>query len=200
MKAIKVDKSIEIFQRNGGTLRAAQALECGIHPRDLYEMRDTGKIVQLSRGVYRLAEIEESVNSDLAVVATRVSDGVICLISALSFHEITSEIPQEVFLAIPRRKDTPRISFPPTRSFRFSDDTIVAGVEKRPICNAEVKIFSMEKTIADCFKFRNRIGIRVALEGMKMCLAKNGSRVKILEYARICRVERIISPYLEAID
>lgn len=194
------EKSVKIFERNGGTLRASEAISYGIHPRELYKLRDAGKILQLSRGVYRLAEMAESENSDLTAIAARVPDGVICLISALSFHEITSEIPHEVFLAVPRRKESPHIDFPPVRVFHFSDETIAAGVEIHLIENISVKIFSMEKTVADCFKFRNRIGLSVALEGLKMCLAKNGSRAKILEYARVCRVEKVISPYLEAID
>jgi len=194
------DKSVGIFRQHGGTLRAAEAIGYGVHPRELYKLRDAGEIIQLSRGVYRLAEIEETENSDLAAVAARVAGGVVCLISALSYHEITSEIPHEVFLAIPRRKEPPRIDFPPTRVFHFSEASIAAGVETHTISNVAVKIFSMEKTVADCFKFRNRIGLDVALEGLKMCLARRGSRSKILEYARICRVERVVRPYLEAID
>lgn len=194
------DKSVEAFRQKGGTLRAAQALNLGIHPRDLYKLRDDGRIVQLSRGVYRLAEMDELNQSDLAAVAARVPDGVICLISALSFHEITTQIPHEVYLAIPRRKQSPRIDFPPVRAFHFSDETISAGVEIHDLGGIEAKVFSKEKTVADCFKFRNRIGLDVALEGLKMCLKGNGSRPKILEYARVCRVEKIIAPYLEAID
>lgn len=200
MRGSEKEKQIEIFRRHGGTLRAAEAIGYGIHPRDLYRLRDAGKILQLSRGVYRLAEIETAENSDLAAVSARVPDGVICLISALSFHEITSEIPHEVFLAIRRRKESPRIDFPPTRIFHFSEETISAGVETHAIGGVAVKVFSMEKTVADCFKFRNRIGLDVALEGLKMCLAAKGSRSKILEYARVCRVEKVIRPYLEAID
>ncbi len=121
------DKSIKVFRQSGGMLRAAQALNLGIHPRDLYKLRDDGKIVQLSRGVYRLAEMNELNESDLAAVAGRVPDGVICLISALSFHEITTQIPHKVYLAIPRRKQRPRIDFPPARAFHFSDETISAA-------------------------------------------------------------------------
>lgn len=200
MPNAKNDKSVEAFRSNGGMLRAAQALNLGVHPRDLYKLRDEGRIVQLSRGVYRLAEMDELNQSNLAAVAARVPDGVICLISALSFHEITTQIPHEVYLAIPRRKQSPRIDFPPVRAFHFSDETISAGVEIHDLGGIEAKVFSRGKTIADCFKFRNRIGLDVAIEGLKMYLKGNGSRPKILEYARVCRVEKIIAPYLEAID
>ncbi len=194
------NSKVEVFRLHGGILRTSQALKLGIHPRDLYRMRDGGKIVQLSRGVYRLAEMEELNQSDLTTVATRVTDGVVCLISALSFHEITTQIPHEVHMAIPRRKESPRIDYPPVRAFHFSDETLSAGVEIHDLGGVKVKIFSREKTVADCFKFRNRIGLDVALESLKMCLKGNGSRAKILEYARVCRVEKVITPYLEAID
>lgn len=138
------DKSVEAFRSNGGVLRAAQALNLGIHPRDLYRLRDDGRIVQLSRGVYRLAEMGELNQSDLAAVAARVPDGVICLISALPFHEITTQIPHEVCLAIPRRKQSPRIDFPPVRAFHFSDETISAGVETHDLGGIKAKIFSKE--------------------------------------------------------
>jgi predicted transcriptional regulator of viral defense system len=149
---------------------------------------------------YQLAEMSRSNNSELTAVSARVPDAVICLISALSFHELTTQIPHEVYLAIPRRKESPRIDYPPVRVFRFSDQTISAGVDIHKIGGVKVKIFTAEKTVADCFKFRNRIGLDAALEGLKMCLNRNGSRAKILEYARLCRVEKVISPYLEAID
>lgn len=200
MTIVKNNKAVKLFRENGGMLRAAQALKLGIHPRNLYKMRNNGEIVQLSRGVYRLAEMDALNQSDLAAVAIRAPNAVICLISALSFHEITTQIPHEVYLAIPRRKESPRIDFPPTRAFHFSDDTIAAGVEVHDVGGVKVKIFSREKTVADCFKFRNRIGLDVAIEGLKMCLNQNGSRAEILEYARFCRVENIIRPYLEAID
>lgn len=200
MPKINNNQPLKIFRQNGGTLRTSQALRYGIHPRTLYKLRDEGQILELSRGVYQLAEIAQSNHSDLAAVAARVPDGVICLISALSFHELTTQIPHEVYLAIPRGKESPRIDYPPVRVFHFSDITISAGVRTHKIAGVEVRIFTAEKTIADCFKFRNRIGLDVALEALKMCLSRNGSRNKILEYARLCRVEKVIYPYLEAID
>ena len=194
------DQVISILRQHGGVLRTYQLLGYGIHPRLLYQMRDSGMIREFSRGVFGLPESSAASDSDLIAVAVRVPAGVICLVSALSFHEITSEIPHEVYLAVPRRKQTPRINYPPVRVFHFSDDTISVGVETHNIWGTEVKIFSAEKTVADCFKFRNKIGLDVAIEGLRMCLYNNGSRSKILEYARLCRVEKIISPYLEAIS
>jgi predicted transcriptional regulator of viral defense system len=187
------------FQQNGGIMRTSEILKLGIHPRTLYQMRESGELVELSRGVYRLAELPELENSDLVAVSKRVPNGVICLVSALSFHNLTTEIPHEVYLAIPQGKEKPNIDYPPTRVFNFSTDSFENGIEEHNFDGNLIKVYSREKTIADCFKFRNKIGLDVAIEGLKRCLANKGSRTKILEFARICRVEKIIRPYLEAI-
>jgi predicted transcriptional regulator of viral defense system len=192
-------KAINTFKNSGGVLRTSEALDAGIHPRTLYKLRDSGEVVELSRGVFQLSPFEASEYSDLVGVSKRVPNGVVCLISALSFFEITTEIPHAVYLAIETGTEKPKIDFPPTRVFSFSKETINAGVENKIISNVRVKIFSMEKTVADCFKFRNKIGLDVAIEALKMCLKRNGSRAKIQEYAEICRVNKIIRPYLEAI-
>lgn len=199
MMETKNSQSLKIFRLHGGTLRTSQALRFGIHPRSLYKLRDEGQLVELSRGVYQLAEMAWSNHSDLAAVAARVPGGVVCLISALSFHELTTQIPHEIYLAIPRGKESPRIDYPPVRIFHFSENTVAAGVKTHKIAGVEVKIFTAEKTVADCFKFRNRLGLDVALEALKTYLRRNGSRAKILEYARLCRVEKVIYPYLQAI-
>lgn len=190
----------DIFRRNNGILRTSEAIKLGVHPRTLYRMRDDGRIVELSRGIFRLAEISESNETDLMTASLRVPAGVICLISALFFHNLTTEIPHEVYIALPREKANPKVDYPPLRIFHFSNETFSAGVENHLIDGIEIKVFSPEKTVADCFKFRNRIGLDVAIEGLKNCLEQRGSRGKILEYAKLCRVEKIIRPYLEAID
>ena len=190
----------DIFHRYGGILRTSELLKLGVHPRTLYQMRESGEVVELSRGVYRLAELPELESSDLVAVARRVPSGVICLVSALSFHALTTEIPHEVYLAILRGKEKPRLDYPPTRVFHFSPESFSAGVEEHRADGNLIKVYSPEKTIADCFKFRNKIGLDVAIEALKMCLAKNGSHKKILEFARLCRVEKVIRPYLEAIQ
>lgn len=192
--------AINIFHQFGGTLRTSKLLKLGVHPRTLYQMRENGEVIELNRGVYRLAELSELENSNLVTVTKRVPTGVICLVSALSFYGMTTEIPHEVYVAIPRGKEKPRVDYPPTRIFHFSPQTISAGVEQQESEGNLIKIFSLEKTVADCFKFRNKIGLDVAIEALKMCLAKNRSRRKILELARICRVEKVIRPYMEAIQ
>ncbi len=195
--AVKAERA---FRQRGGMLRTSQALKLGIHPRTLYEMRDSNRIVQLGRGLYRLADATESEHLDLMAVAMKVPDAVVCLISALAFHEITTEIPHEVYLAIRHGKEQPRLDYPPLRVFRFSNDTISVGVEKHKMEGVTLHLFNPAKTIADCFKFRHKLGVDVAVEALKLCLARRKARpAQILHYARLCRVERVMRPYLEAL-
>ena len=193
-------KAERAFRERGGLLRTSEALKLGIHPRTLYGMLDANRIVQLGRGLYRLADAPETEHLDLITVAAKVPDGVICLISALAFHEITTEIPHEVYLAVRHGKEQPRLDYPPLRVFRFSEETICAGVEKHKLEGVTVRLFNPAKTVADCFKFRHKIGVDVAVEALKLCLARGKARpAQILYYARLCRVERVIRPYLEAL-
>jgi predicted transcriptional regulator of viral defense system len=188
------------FRQRGGMLRTSQALKLGIHPRTLYGMRDTNRLVQLSRGLYRLADAPETEHLDLISVAAKVPDGVICLISALSFHGITTEVPHEVYLAVRHGKERPRLNYPPLRIFRFSEGTISTGIEKHRMGGVQVHVFGPAKTVADCFKFRHKIGVDVAVEGLRLCLGRGKAKpAQILYYARLCRVERVIRPYLEAL-
>lgn len=130
----------------------------------------------------------------------RVPKGIVCLVSALSFHDITTQIPHAISLAIPRRMRQPVIDYPPMKFHRFNDTSYTAGVDLHYIENIEVKVYSPEKTVADCFKFRNKIGLDVAIEALRFCRErKKTSPAEFLKYARICRVQEIMTPYLEAI-
>jgi predicted transcriptional regulator of viral defense system len=195
----KIEQAKDIFRKHGGILRTTEALKEGIHPRILYFMRDHNDIEVLCRGTYRLAELEPIDQQDIVTVASKVKSGVICLISALSFHEITTQIPHEVYVAISRTMAYPRLKYPPTRFFRFSDEAFRAGIEIHKISGIEVKIYSPEKTIVDCFKYRNKIGLDVAIEALKFWRKKKNARIdKLMEYAKICRVYNVIKPYAEA--
>ena len=190
----------QIFRKHGGLLRTAEALAAGIHPRVLYRMRDEGLVERVSRGLYRWAALPPLGEPDLVAVAARVPKGVICLISALAFHEMTTQIPHEVHVAVTRDAAIPRIKSPPVRVFRFSTGSYARGIENHLIDGVNVAIYSVAKTVADCFKFRNTVGIDVAIEAMRR--AMDGGKVKpveIEEYARVCRVDRIVTPYLEAL-
>ena len=198
------EKSIEgakkIFEEYHGILRAHQAVRGGIAPRTLYEMRDAGMVLRESRGLYRLADAEFGSNSDLVHVALRIPKGVICLISALAYHELTTQIPHQVYVALPNNAEKPRLEYPPTRIFWLSQKAYSAGLENHELDGIAVKIYGIEKTIADCFMFRNKTGLDVALEALKDYRKRESFNAEtLLHYARIDRVERVIKPYLEAI-
>jgi predicted transcriptional regulator of viral defense system len=192
--------AVKLFRRRGGVLRMADALRAGIHRRTLYQLRDAGAIEQLSRGLYRLADAPPLGHPDLVTVALRVPKGVVCLISALAFHDLTTQIPHEVSVAVPRDSEPPRIDYPPVRVFRFSPAPFAAGVETHHLDGIPVRVYRREKTLADCFKYRNTIGLDTALEAVR--LYRQQGRVnatRLLEYAKVCRVSRVMSPYLEAL-
>jgi len=189
-----------VFREHGGVLRTSRAIQLGVHPRTLYRLRDEGLVEQLSRGVYRWAALSPLGHPDLVAVAARLPRGVVCTISALAFHEMTTQIPHHVHVALPRGSATPRVDHPPVRIYRFSSRSYSAGTESHDVDGSPVKIYSAAKTVADCFKFRNMIGIDVAVEGLRLCLERDlAPPAEIEEYARICRVHRVIGPYLEAL-
>lgn len=195
-----IARAREIFERRGGTLRTSEALAEGIHPRTVYAMRDAGELEQLARGLYRLAGLPPLSEPDLATVAKRIPQGVVCLISALAYHELTTQVPHEVHLALPRTARHPRLGYPPLHVYRFSRKPFEAGIEVHVIDKMSVRVYSPEKTLADCFKYRNKIGLDVAIEALKAYCARRGARVQaVLDFSRICRVERILRPYLEAL-
>jgi predicted transcriptional regulator of viral defense system len=198
-KSSACEKARLIIREGGGMIKTSEAIQAGIHPRTLYQLRDMGDLEQISRGIYRLAEIETVSSPDLVIVATRIPISVICLISALSFHEITTQIPHEVSVAIPKDSKPPVIHYPPMEFHKFSAGSFQAGVGSHQIDGVTVKVYSPEKTLADCFKFRNKIGMDVVLEALKLYKSRmKFDHKKILEYARICRVDKIVLPYLEA--
>ena len=196
----RFDRAVAIFKKHGGILRTAKALRAGIHPSTLYAMRDSGSIEVVSRGVYRLAGSEPLGNPDLVIVATRVRGGVICLISALAFHKITTQIPHEVHVALLRGAEEPRLEHPPIKTYRFTGQAFTAGIETHELDGVSVRIYSLEKTLADCFKFRNKIGLDTAVEAVRFYRERRSVKVDaLMRYATICRVEKVIRPYLQAI-
>jgi len=198
-KSSQFEKSKKIFKNNGGVLRTSDAIKAGIHPRTLYAMLNSGVIEKLSRGLYCLAGTKIG-NPDFIVVSRRVPDAVICLISAISFHDITTQIPHKVYIAVPREKWSPDIDYPPIRTFKYSRAVYRAGIEEHIIDGTPVKIYSPEKSLADCFKYRNRIGQDIAIESLKLYRERKKLKVDdIMKYARVCRVEKIMRPYLEAL-
>ena len=199
-KNTSFERAIKVFRRHGGVLRTSEAIWLGIHPRTLYAMRDAGVLECLSRGLYRIADLPHLSNPDLVAVALKVPKGVICLISALAYHELTTQIPHEVYLALPRGAEPPRLDHPPIRIFWFTGKAFAEGIDTHKVDGVPVRIYGVEKTLTDCFKYRNKIGLDTAVEALKAYVS--GRRIdidKLMVYARTCRVEKVMRPYLEAL-
>lgn len=160
----------EIFRSHGGILRTRDALDHGIHQRTLYRMRDAGILERIERGLYRLSELPPLSNPDLTTVARKIPRGVICLISALHFHNITTQIPHRVSVAVSRGTEAPRLSFPPIHTHWFSGEAFTTSVVEHTIDGTKVRVFNPEKTLADCFKYRNKIGLDTVLEALDLYL------------------------------
>lgn len=201
MKTSKsIHDAIALFQQHSGILRTSEARRLGIHPRTLYAMRDSRLLERLSRGLYRLTDLPPLSNYDLVTVALKAPQAVICLVSALAFHELTTQIPHAVDIAMPRGARRSRLGYPPLRIYWFSGAAWSEGVESVLIDGIPVRIYGPEKSVADSFKYRHKIGLDVALEALKLYPGHGGFDVsRLVHYARICRVERVMRPYLEAI-
>lgn len=196
----RFDHAIAIFQKHGGVLRTAQALKEGVHPATLYSLRDSGRVEAIERGLYGLTDRPPTGNPDLVTVAKKVPAAIVCLISALAYHDLTTQIPRQVHIALSRPAREPKLAYPPLAIYHLRDRAYSEGIESYKIDNIQVRIYSPEKTIADCFKFRNRIGLDVCLEALRLYRERRKVKIDLLlHYAAICRVESIMRPYLEAI-
>ena len=189
----------DVFREHGGQLRMSEAIKHGITRYMLYSLRDKGVIEQVSRGIYRLVDLPPISNPDLVTVSLRFPNAVICLVSALAYHDITTQIPHAVSVAVPKNSRTPSLDYPPTLAHKFSNEAYKSGIEEHLIDGVPVKVYNSEKTLADCFKFRNKIGMDVVLEALKLYkIRKKFDLGKLFKYAKICRVEKVMQPYLEA--
>jgi len=201
MKTRNLDTALHAFRDNGGTLRTRDLIALGVHTDALYTLRDSGRIVELGRGLYRLAETDEAEHPDLALVAARAPGAAVCLISALSYHDITTEIPSSVHLAVPRGSYHGITLSIPVTVYRFDPKTFNRGLETHRIGGMPLKIYSVARSVVDCFKFRNKLGLDVALEALRMARKrKRAQNRELLHYARLLRVENAMSPYLQAIE
>ena len=195
----KTEAAKELFLNHGGILRTGEALDLGIHRRTLYSMRDSGLLERLDRGLYRVADLPPLSDPDIVTVARKIPDGVICLISALHFYDMTTQIPHAVSIAVRRGKEPPRLSYPPTKIYAFSGEAYTEGIEQCVIDETPVRVYSVEKTLADCFKYRHKLGMDIVREALDFYRKnRKPNRRELLRFARICRVEKIMRPYLEA--
>jgi predicted transcriptional regulator of viral defense system len=195
-----IDTAARIFERHDGVMRTSDALAARIHRRTLYWMRDAGQLEPLSRGVYHLTSHELPAKPDVAAVMRRAPKAVLCLVSALDFHEVGTQIPGEVQIALPRDMRPPRIDYPRVRVFHMSPASLAAGVEERDADGVALRVFSVAKTVADCFKYRSSVGLDVAIEALQEVIhERRAAPGEIMEYARVDRVQNVIRPYLEAL-
>jgi predicted transcriptional regulator of viral defense system len=182
-------------------LRAADVARLGVHTQVLTRLVAEGALVRVGRGRYRSPSAHVTEHHGLALVSATVPRGVVCLLSALVFHEIGTQNPTEVWVAVDRRARAPKVAWPPLRVLRFSGRALAEGVEAHRIEGETVRVYSLAKTIADCFKYRNKVGVEVALEALKDAWRRRRVRMAELDrYARVCRVERVMRPYLEALS
>jgi len=189
-----------IFEKHEGILRAAEAIQLGVPEHVIYEMLKQGELVRDARGIYRLADSEMPSDPDLVHVSLLVPKAVICLISALYFYELTTQIPHSVYVALPQNTPRPRLKYPPLEVFWVRNSLHSAGVDVLMLDGVKVKIYNREKTVADCFKFRSRVGEDVALEALKDYIRQPKMDVhKLLEYAKVNRVEKLMMPYLKSL-
>ena len=187
--------------RQKGLLRASD-LDAIEAPRVvLTRMTSAGLLERVSRGLYRLPISAGSEYEGLATVAAKVPQAVFCLLTALQFHELTTQLPRQVWIAMPRGSHVPRLDYPPIKMVQMTGAVYTAGIEEHLRDGVTLRVYSAAKTVADCFKHRNKIGLEVALEALKDARAKRmASADDLWRYAKVCRVANVMRPYLEAIE
>lgn len=195
----KQEQLKKMFARNR-IVRASTIRDAGISAQFITNMLRNGEIARLGRGVYSLAEAAATEMSDVEALSHVVPQGVICLVSALRFHGLTDENPHAISVAIRHGSHPPRIEYPPVQFFVFSGQAYSSGVESHSVNGTELRVYSIEKTIADCFKYRNKIGLDLAVSALQDAVKKGKLNYNSLwESAKICRVSKIIRPYMEAV-
>jgi predicted transcriptional regulator of viral defense system len=195
----KIDLIAKIVAR-AGVLRPRD-LDAHQIPRLYLQLaQERGLITRVGRGLYIAADSQATVHHTLAEAAKRIPKGIICLLSALRLHDLTTQAPHEVWLAIGRKARLPHVDHPPIRIVRFSGESLQYGVQARKIEGVQIRVFTPAKTVADCFKYRNKIGLDVAIEALRDCRRKRkASMDELWEAAKACRVARVMQPYLESI-
>jgi predicted transcriptional regulator of viral defense system len=193
-------EAVAVFREYNGILKSSQAKALGIDPKTIAEMQEAGLVNRISRGLYRLAEYSPLAYPDLVVVASRVPKAIICLISALAFHNLTTQVPHKVYIALPQSIRRPRIEYPQLDVIWLSEESYQSGIEEQLLDGITVPIYSKAKTVADCFKFRGKVGKDIAIEALKDYVQLPGAEIEeLLHYARIDRVVQVMQPYLEAV-
>lgn len=198
METTRCQQVLEMV-RQAGILRPLDLQDRGIARVHLSRLYRRGLLEKIGRGLYRLPQADVTQHHSLAEVGRRVPSGVVCLLSALSFHELTTQSPHEVWIAIDRKGRLPKSLGTRLRVIRFSGAALTSGVQEHKIEGVTVRVYDPAKTVVDCFKYRNKIGLDVALEALRDYRRLRKRRTDDLwRYAKICRVTEVIRPYLEA--
>jgi predicted transcriptional regulator of viral defense system len=188
------------YVRQHGIVRPRDIEAIGIPREYLLRLHGQGKLNRIGRGIYSLPGAAVTERHTYAEVAKRVPDAVLCLLSALAFHEITTQSPASVWIALGKGARKPAIVSPSLRVVRLTEPSLSEGIERQSVEGVTVRVYSAAKTVADCFKFRNKIGLDIAIEALKDCLRLKKATVnEIYRYAKICRVSNVIRPYMEAL-
>jgi len=194
------ENAIIKMARKTGVVRAREIRKAGLHPEYLRKLCKSGYLIRTGRGLYVLADGNFTEHHSLAEACKRVPHGIVCLLSALSYNEIGTQNPHQVWMAIDRATRKPKVDYPPIRIFRFSGPSLKEGIEEKKIEGVSVRVYNPAKTVADCFKYRNKVGTDVAIEALKDCWHSRRCTIdELVYYARICRVRNIMQPYMEAI-
>lgn len=192
-------KLLQLVARQG-LVRSNALAAYGIPRVELTRAVRRGQLERVGRGLYGLTARPVSAHGTLAEVARRVPKGVVCLLSALRFHDLTTQAPFEVWLAIDNKAATPKLDYPPLRLVRFSGAALTEGVEEHVVDGVTVRVTGVAKTVADCFKYRNKIGLDVALEALREAwVGRRMTSDQIWHYAKIDRVANVMQPYLESL-
>ncbi|OGV26143.1 MAG: hypothetical protein A3F18_08515 [Legionellales bacterium RIFCSPHIGHO2_12_FULL_37_14] len=187
--------------RKAGVVRISDLTKNGITRATVSRLVSENKLEKLAPGLYCLPEAQLSEKESLIIIASRVPQAVFCLLTALQIHELTTQLPRKIWIAMPRGSHTPKIEYPPVKMVQYSEEVYVEGVEIIESDYIKMKVYNPAKTIADCFKHRTKIGIDIAIEALKEAYSKNKvSMDELWHYAKICRVANVMRPYLEAIQ
>ena len=186
--------------RKNGWLRASDLADAGVPRAVLTRMAASGQLERAARGLYRLPDSGSSEHEGLVTVASKVPQAVVCLLSALQFHGLTTQLPWQVWFAMPRGSHVPRLEYPPIRMVQFTGEAYTQGIETHERDGVKLHVYSVAKTVADCFKHRNKIGMDVALDALKDARAQGRASFDDLwRCAKVCRVSNVMRPYMEAV-
>lgn len=186
--------------RQKGLLRTLHLKEIGVARVVLTRLTASGELEKVGRGLYRFPDAAGTEQESLAMLATKVPQAVFCLLTALQIHGLTTQLPRQLWIAMPKGSHTPKIEYPPLRMVQLTGAAYTEGIEIVPADQVLLRVYGVAKTVADCFKHRNKIGLDVAIEALKDALAQNKASANDLwRFAKICRVANVMRPYLEAL-